>query len=555
MSQTEPNSADLLAEVEALRARLHELEQRNIQTLQAAKALRTSEQDCRIILDSMGDAIHVVDADLRILIANATLTQWCLELGLPSDVVGRKVTEIFPFLPDKLVAEYEQVFRDAKILMTQERFQVGDRTIITEIRKIPVVEKQKVVRVITAIHDITEQKRAQDERAQLETQLYQAQKLEAIGQLAGGVAHDFNNLLVVIVGNASMLQKDKSLPPKVCEALGDITAAAERGSSLTKQLLDFARGGIQQPIATDLNRLIQLLVPMLQRTTPAEIKFKLKLGDPLALVLADPPRIEQVIVNLCLNAVQATKPPGTITLSTAEETIDARRAVGLQLKPGRYIHFRIQDSGCGIPPEIRERIFEPFYSTKEMGRGLGLSVTHSIIQSHRGQIRVDDTHAKGASISVWLPVTDQQEAVVGLPAPLQRLDPIPRGTETILVIDRQATSARSADRILSSLGYCVITHTDANQAIAFLGTNSEDINLVVCDKGMSSQGREKLTKTISLKYPRLPVLLAIDSSNATSTSHRKIKNGIRAIQKPFVLRALAEAVRTALDQHAEQSEK
>jgi len=516
----------------------------------AEEALRASERNYRTTLDSMGDAIHVVGADMRIFLFNATFRKWCRELGQETDVIGRTVAEVFPFLPDKTLGEYEQVFRDQKILVTQEHVTVGDRVLITETRKIPVIEGQKVVRVVTAIRDITERKQAESEKARLEAQLYQAQKLEAIGQLAGGVAHDFNNLLVVIMGNASMLQKDRSLPPKTRDSLADITTAAERGSALTQQLLAYARGGIQKPAATDLNRLVRSIVSILQRTAPARIGFELELGEDLPPIQADPPRIEQVVMNLCLNAVQATKPPGTITLNTREDILDARRAVDLQLKEGRYLRLQVKDSGCGIKPEIRERIFEPFFSTKEMGRGLGLSVTHGIVQSHRGQIRVDSSSDRGTSLSVWLPVTDQPEVAVEPPAFKPKLDRLPRGSETILVIDNEIAITQTAEQILSSLGYCVITRTDADQAIAFLGTNAEDVNLVLCDLTMPGLGGYELATRVARQYPHIAVLLTGGLSDAELAEPLKTSGAIGAIQKPFTLGGLAKAVRNALDQNA-----
>jgi len=394
--------------------------------------------------------------------------------------------------------------------------------------------------------DITQRRKAEQERARLEAQLYQAQKLEAVGQLAGGIAHDFNNLLVVIMGNASMVKRDASLPPKVREAVGDIMSAAERGSALTQQLLAYARGGLQQPTATDLNRLIRSVVPMLERTAPARIKFDFQLADDLPTVVADPPRIEQVLVNLCLNAIQATTPPGTVTVATSAVTLDPAAAAELQINQGRYLRLDVTDQGCGIEPEIQDKIFEPFFSTKEMGRGLGLSVTHGIVQSHRGQIRVRSQPGRGTTVSVWLPASDQPEAAVMAPDLKFAPPRPPRGSETILVIDDEPVVACALEKLLSSLGYCVVCHTDADQALAFLGTNAEDLHLVLCDLTMPKHSGRDIANIIARKYPHIAVLLISGYDAETVSSQLR---GTRAgfVAKPFSLMALAQAVRDALD--------
>jgi len=395
--------------------------------------------------------------------------------------------------------------------------------------------------------DITQRRRAEQERARLEAQLYQVQKLEAIGQLAGGIAHDFNNLLAVIMGNASIVKRDASLPPKVREAVGDIMRAAERGSSLTQQLLAYARGGLQQPTATDLNRLIRSVVPMLERTAPARISFDFHLANDLPTVVADPPRIEQVLVNLCLNAIQATTPPGTVTVATSAVTLEPAAAAELQIKEGRYLRLEVTDQGCGIEPELQDKIFEPFFTTKEMGRGLGLSVTHGIVQSHRGQIQVRSQPGRGTTVSVWLPASDQPEAAVRTPHPMtipQRQRP-PRGSETILVIDDEPVVADTLERLLSSLGYCVVSHTDADRALAFLGTNAEDLHLILCDLTMPKHSGRDIADLVARQYPHIAVLLTSGYDAETASSQLR---GTRAgfVAKPFSLMVLAQAVRDAL---------
>lgn len=388
------------------------------------------------------------------------------------------------------------------------------------------------------ITDITERRRLQD-------QLLQAQKLESIGTLAGGIAHDFNNMLAVVMGNASIARRDPSLPAKIQEALSDIMNAAERGSSLTHQLLAYARGGVFRPVPTDLNRLIRSIMPMLKAGLPDRVEFELNLAENLPNVTADPPRVEQIVMNLCLNAVQASKPPCTITVATEEATLSRAQAGSLQLSPGRYLRLDVKDHGCGIHAEVLERIFDPFFTTSEMGRGMGLSATHGIVQSHRGQIKVDSRPGEGTSVSVWLPVCDRPEVSVNAPTP-RRQKP-PRGTETVLIIDDEPAVSRTLGEILSSLGYCVVSHTDTDQAIAFLASNAEDVHLTIIDLYMPKRSGFELAELIHTQYAHIKVLLTSGSDEQDIKQPDKQHLIVGFIPKPFDLHTLACLVRQTLD--------
>lgn len=395
--------------------------------------------------------------------------------------------------------------------------------------------------------DITERRKVVEVHARLEAQLHQMQKLEAIGQLAGGVAHDFNNLLAVIMGNASIAKRDQQLSRKSRESIDDIFTAAERGSVLTQQLLAYARGGLQKPTVTDLNRLIRTVAPLLERSALTGIRFNLDLADDLPLILADPPRIEQVVMNLCLNAIQASSPSATIILHTSRQTLDAAAAAELQLAEGPYALFEVRDQGCGIDPQIQARIFEPFFSTKEMGRGMGLSVTHGIIQSHRGQIRVASALGKGTTISVWLPATDQPENALTTPLDKPHVHRPPRGDETILVIDDEPAVVAALEQMLSSLGYCTVSHSDAAKALTFLETNAEDIQLCICDLNMPGCTGRKIARIIAGRYPHITVLLASGYDTDTLAEQIKDTKADGFLAKPFSVNTLAETVRDALD--------
>lgn len=249
------------------------------------------------------------------------------------------------------------------------------------------------------------------QRKQLEQQILQTQKMESIGTLAGGIAHDFGNILAVVLGNVSMCQRQPGLSSKVQEMLADIATAAERGAALTQQLLAYARGGVQNKVPADLNGVIRIVHALLSRVS-SSVVLELALAEDMPTIMADVTQIEQVVMNLCLNAIQASKPDGRIEISTDVQMLAAADAATFQVPAGRYVRCRVRDEGVGMDEATRERVFEPFFTTKPMGRGMGMSACLGIVQSHHGQICINSAPGQGTTVTVWLPV-----------APDHRLDP------------------------------------------------------------------------------------------------------------------------------------
>jgi signal transduction histidine kinase len=245
------------------------------------------------------------------------------------------------------------------------------------------------------------------ERKQAEEQLARTQKLESIGRLAGGIAHDFGNILAVIMGSVSMLQRRRSLPAKVQQVLDEIAKAAERGSVFINQLLTYARGGVQKLGPTDLNQISESVVQIVRQTAARRIKMDLKLDAKLSTITADSGQVEQVVMNLCLNAIEASHPPSTIDVITEEQTLSSDEAAALELQEGRYACLRVRDRGDGMDAETVKHMFDPFFTTKPMGRGMGLSTTLGIIHRHHGQIRIDSAIGVGTTVSVWLPISQR----------------------------------------------------------------------------------------------------------------------------------------------------
>jgi len=301
--------------------------------------------------------------------------------------------EVFPFLPNEIVEQYRKVFETGVAMLTEETTELAGRKLVTEIRKIPVSDGDQVTKVVTVVRDVTEQR-------QLEEELRQMAKMQAIGQLAGGVAHDFNNLLTGILAKANMLKLNEPPDKPAHEAAKIIEKAAERAAELPRQLLGFARRGKGQVVPVDLHDAIRETVGLLGRTLDRKIKITLDLRASGSVVMGDPTQIQQVFLNLAINARDAMEDGGQLTFETDLVTHDeAYCRTHVDTAPGTYVMVTITDTGCGIPPEIQKRVFEPFFTTKEQGQGtgMGLAMVYGIVKNHGGSIRLYSEPGEGSS--------------------------------------------------------------------------------------------------------------------------------------------------------------
>ncbi|MHC4441168.1 MAG: PAS domain S-box protein [Planctomycetota bacterium] len=500
----------------------------------AEEALRLTQ----FSIDHTAEAAFWIGPDARILYVNEAA---CRYLGYSrEELLSMTVHDLDPdFTPDAWPGHWEELKNRGSFTMESHHRAKDGKLFPVEIT-INYMEYNGREYNFAFARDITERK-------QLQNQLLQSQKLESVGTLAGGIAHDFNNLLAVIMGQVSVRLRDDTLPEKIHESLVDIMDAAERGSSLTNQLLAYARGGLQRPVAVNLNEIIQSVLLMLRRTSPPQIELLTELADDLPAVIVDPTQIEQVVMNLCLNAIQASKPPSTIKVGTAVDTLSAKRAKLLELDKGSYVCLQVKDQGCGMDSETVERIFEPFFSTKNMGRGMGLPAALGIVQSHNGRIQVESTPGGGTTISVWLPKA-KAEAVVHPARPTIEWEEPPQGSETILVIDDDRAVARTVEQMLSMLGYIVVAHTDADEATAFMETNFEDIDLVLMNLNMPKCSSEEMLSRIIQRCPHAPVLLASGFDDQEGFNKLIQKGAVGFVHKPFSVMILAKALRKALDE-------
>jgi signal transduction histidine kinase/ActR/RegA family two-component response regulator len=380
-----------------------------------------------------------------------------------------------------------------------------------------------------------------------EEQLRQAQKLEAIGRLAGGVAHDFNNLLTAIMGHSHFLhQRFESDDPAARDA-EDILKAAERAASLTRQLLAFSRQQILEPKVLDLNVIITDLDRMLRRLIGEDIDLVTAPLKDLGQVKADPGQIEQVLINLVVNARDAMPDGGKLTIETANVDLDEGYAQArIDLTPGRYVMVAVSDNGCGMSRETASRIFEPFFTTKPMGQGtgLGLSTVHGIVKQSEGHIEVYTELGQGTTFKVYLPRVEEvaEDRPVAQPEVLDH-----PGHGTILLVEDEDIIRRVIVTSLRMSGYTVIEATDGSDAISVCENRDQPIDLLITDIVMPLMSGPELVRRVRAVRPRLPTLL-ISGYTDRALVHQGIRGtGMAFLQKPFTPDVLARKVREVLD--------
>jgi PAS domain S-box-containing protein len=383
-----------------------------------------------------------------------------------------------------------------------------------------------------------------DHRA-TEAQLRHAQKMEAVGQLAGGIAHDFNNLLFAILANTGLARDFTPGTPEIAEHLAEIEAAAQRAADLTKQLLAFSRRQPLRLVPVDLNERVRGLMKMLRRLLPENIGIDLIPGHNLPSVSADAGQLEQVIVNLCVNARDAMERGGQLTIETENVLINARYCESHPwAKPGRYVLLSVTDTGVGMTPEVRERAFEPFFTTKgaHQGTGLGLSTVYGIVQQHDGMVHLYSEPGVGTTFKVYWPAHARLAESVG-----NKLEPLPpRGQETILLAEDEDQVRSAVEQILQRAGYRTIAATTGLDAIARLRDGTEPVHLVLLDVVMPGLGGPETWEQLRHLRPGLRVLFS--SGYADNRYRQLLPPDAVLLEKPFRAEELLRQVRKTLDE-------
>jgi len=383
------------------------------------------------------------------------------------------------------------------------------------------------------------------EHRMLERSLRQSQKMQAIGLLAGGVAHDFNNLLTVINGYAESILQDAAPDEPTAVSAGEIWRAGKRAASLTRQLLAFSRKQVLQPEVLNVNELVMNMDKMLGLVIGESIELKLKLDSGLRNVMADPGQIEQVVLNLTINARDAMPDGGRLVIETGNVHLDRSRVRFQEPEAGRYVMLAISDTGKGMNRETRERIFEPFFSTKAVGEGtgLGLSTVYGIVKQSRGHISVHSEEDVGTTLKVYLPVSDRKEEPERQGAELED----PRGTEAVLVVEDDAAVRTLIVKELTGLGYEVTDTGSAAEALRLMEEGRGRFDLLVADMVLSEMSGRELAELFNEFCPRAGVLFMSGYTDDAIIRHGVLDDGIDFIQKPFSYRDLARRIREILD--------
>ena len=516
----------------------------------AEDALRESEQRMRLIFDQAPVGAVMVGIDRRFVRVNDAFARF---LGYePEELVGR-------YMPDFTHPDYRESNRQsARELEDGEIEQFGSDKLYLR-KDGSTVWGRVTVRLlkdpagrglyfVAMVEDITERKRAAEEHEKLQEQLQEAQRMESIGRLAGGVAHDFNNLLTVINGYSALALNRLKPEEPLWETVREIQRAGESAAALVRQLLAFSRKQVLRLEPVDLNAMLRGMERTLLPLLGEHIEITSKLRPSLNCVLADRNQIEQVIMNLAFNARDAMPQGGTLTIETDEADCGKRcRHCHAETKPGRYVVVTVRDTGTGMDEETRVRLFEPFFTTKETGQGagLGLAMVHGVLAQSGGHIDVESQPGKGATFRFYLPATAARlQTEAALSPPIEE-----RGTGTILLVENQADVRLYAAEVLRESGYRVLEAASGEEALA--RGEGQTVDLLLTDVVMPKMNGWQLAEEVRLRRPETKVLFMSGYSEDMLARQSEGLRGAALIQKPFAPGALIEKVREALRQVSE----
>jgi two-component system cell cycle sensor histidine kinase/response regulator CckA len=504
------------------------------------EALRRSEADFRGLVEHAPLGIYRVAPDGRFLTVNPALIKM-LGYGGVEEMSRLDIVRDVYADPERRAKPYTE-FAHRDEAGTEAEWKRQDGSLITVRVRVRTVHGPagQVECYEGVVEDVTEQR-------SLENQFRQAQRMEAVGRLAGGVAHDFNNILTAITGYSDLLLDDLGPKDPKRSDVEEIKAAALRAAALTRQLLAFSRKQVLQTRVLDLNGVVQTLDKMLHRLIGEDVKLELSLASALGAVRADPGQIEQVIMNLAVNSRDAMPTGGSLTIETANVDLDeayAREHAGAS--PGRYVMLAVSDTGIGMDAETRSQIFEPFFTTKELGKGtgLGLATVYGIVKQSGGYVWVDSEPGRGATFKIYLPRVE--EAVEGA-VPETREQPVTGGRETVLLAEDDPSVRAVVSDVLARKGYRVLRAPDGQAALQMARGQPGEIHLLLTDLVMPGMTGRELVETLSVERPGLRVLYMSGYTDDTVVRHGVLEEGMPYLQKPFTPQALALKVREVLD--------
>jgi PAS domain S-box-containing protein len=506
----------------------------------AEAELRQSEERYRDLVENAHDIIYSHDLE-----GNYTSMNKAAELitgYTPEEALCMNLSQMMPaeYLPTaqemvarKLAGEKVTAYETELIAKDGHRVAVEANTKLVFQNGLP-VGVQGIARDVT-------------HRKNLEDQLRQSQKLEGIGQLAGGIAHDFNNLLTAINGYSSLALQRIEGNPSVRIYLEEIKKAGDRAANLTRQLLAFGRKQILQPLPLNLNDIVTDMSKMLRRLIGEDIDLTAKLDPELQKIQADPGQVEQVLVNLIVNARDAMPQGGKLTIETTNVELDREYAsTHVGANPGAYVVLAVSDTGTGMNEQVRQQIFEPFFTTKEKGKGtgLGLSTVYGVVKQSGGNIWVYSEPNHGTTFKVYLPALASASSSS---EPKAADSPVPRGSETVLLVEDEEVVRGLARQILEEAGYRVLVAQQGEEAVRFCNEHANEIHLLLTDVVMPGAGGKVVADRLSAMRPGIKVLFMSGYTDEAIVHHGVLDSNVEFIQKPFTPLGLSKKVREVLD--------
>jgi PAS domain S-box-containing protein len=510
------------------------------------KTAQEEKERLAAAIEQSSDAIVMLDTNRLIQYVNPYFT--AISGNIPEEVIGKPL----PRSENQNEAFY-RIFWDTlesgRIWKGRLINRKKDGTLYTEEATVtPVFNSEgKIINYVSIARDISDRLRLENEKDRLQEQFLQAQKMESVGRLAGGVAHDFNNMLSVISGHAQLaLDRIDSANP-LYSSIQEIYSASLRSAELTRQLLAFARKQTIDPKVLNLNSTVAGLLSMLQRIIGEDIDLAWVPGHNLWHVKVDPAQIDQILANLAVNARDAIDQHGRITIETENVTIEESYCnAHLECVAGDYVRIALSDSGCGMDKDVLSHIFEPFFTTKEVGKGtgLGLATVYGIVKQNRGFINIYSEPGKGSTFKIYIPRYSGSET---MEKPESLTEPIKGGAETILLVEDEVAVLKLAKIMLERQGYTVITATTPKEAIRLAKDHEGEIQLLLVDVVMPEMTGRALSEQLMSLRPGLKRLF-MSGYTANVIAHQGVlEEGMFFLQKPFSVRALASKVREALD--------